>query len=367
MPNKRNPPKNLSIQLQSVYDLLKKVQPIENDIDVGWQGPFYIPRRGLWCPSRFTLYRGTLYCQLFIPPGFYNISWSIASHRIEYERQGITGDYCNNDLLWADALGQIRQRLKIAVKDTEKYNQSLEKDCPFSCRTGKIRRGLTWPSGTKSALPLQQIKRFKDVVTKAGCLPTFSQMTVSLYLDAIAVAYDAVFKELRRFSPLEKYKKKADGRHGGLLDLPPQDPGAFSKWFHSREWAGSHPWEIVFGHPHGIMISPHHNEGKGTWNFCLWVDALGWYGEAARMAIALGDKNIPFEFVSSKEVLEALEGLDEVDVGPDLYSVHYQDLKKTRPDALPHIRWDTLPWISLITPEQKKRIEKAEQSGGSGK
>ena len=88
----------------------------------------------------------------------------------------------------------------------------------------------------------------------------------------------------------------------------------------------------------------------------MWVDSLGWYREAAKMAMALGEHEVPFELQKQEEVLDVLEGLDEVEVGPDLYMTHYDDLKEQRADALPSIRWDPIPRITLITPDQAARV-----------
>ncbi len=181
-------------------------------------------------------------------------------------------------------------------------------------------------------------------------------MTLSRYLKTVEMAYDAVFKDLRDLPPIQKYRKKADGRHGGLLDLPAVEARAFAEWFHSRRWSGSHPWEIVFGHPHGIMISPKPDEARDRWSFALWVDSMGWYAPAARMAMALGERQIPVEVLNHQAVLDALKGVDEVEVGPDLYMVHFDDLKNNRPDALRSIRWDPIPQLSPITPDQAARI-----------
>jgi hypothetical protein len=41
-----------------------------------------------------------------------------------------------------------------------------------------------------------------------------------------------------------------------LLDVPSDDAAVFAARFHGIRWHDSHPWEIVFGHPHGIMLSP---------------------------------------------------------------------------------------------------------------
>ncbi len=354
--------KELTSRLRRVFSLLKKTQPIAGEIDVVWWGPYFIPRAGPWHPSHFTLYDGTLYARILVDSSAYGLSWKIASAHVEFEHGASSGDYYNNEYFWNKALVQIEQRLTSAVKNTDRYNQFVQKKLPLRCRTGKIQRRLTWPKSTKSILPLNQIRLLEKQLTAAKALSLLKEMTTAQYLRVVGVAYDAGFKDLRSFSPLEKYKKKADSRHGGLLELSPDDSKAFFDWFHSRAWSGGHPWEIVFGHPHGIMISPRYHEESQSWNYCLWVDSEGWYKTAALMAMALCQHNVPFEFENQKQVLDALEGIDEVDVGPDLYSVHFDDLKKQRPDGLAHIRWDPIPQITLITADQKERIEKALKS-----
>jgi hypothetical protein len=69
------------------------------------------------------------------------------------------------------------------------------------------------------------------------------------YLKVSALAYDAAFPKTRNLSAFSKYKRWADTRHGGMLDLPREDSGAFSKWFHSDVWQGTHPWENMSSEP----------------------------------------------------------------------------------------------------------------------
>lgn len=123
--------------------------------------------------------------------------------------------------------------------------------------------------------PTRQLQHLESTLSEATKCPRLRRMTLAQYLNTAAVAYDAGFRELRAFSPRQKYQKKADGRHGGLLDLPPHDATAFEQWFHSPAWTGCHPWEIVFGHPHGIMLSPRYHQEDCSWSYWLWVDALG--------------------------------------------------------------------------------------------
>jgi hypothetical protein len=353
----------LSAKLEKVFLLLKKTQPLADATDVAWQGPYFIPRKGQWCRTHFTLYNGTLYAWLLIPPGSYGLSWEISSAAVTFEREIVTGDYYNNDALWKQALDQIEHRLNSALNDSSRYNRFVEKNLPFACRAGKVRRELTWPKKSKRPLLLEAVDLLEKALGDAKKFPLLPQMSLSRFLKTSAIAYNAGFKDLRSLSPLRKYRKKADRRHGGLLDLSQYDADAFHKWFHSKTWSGCHPWEIVFGHPHGIMLSPQYHENSRFWSYWLCVDSLGWYVTAARMAIALARHKIPFEFLNQRDFLDALRGRDDVDVGPDLYAVKYGDLKKQRPGSLGDIRWDPIPQISAVTEDQLARIKKAEQVG----
>jgi len=98
---------NLPIRLHKIFLLLQRIQPIQDEIDISWWGPYlclfsvlklslnpliasdhpfltrsdknrranfrmlkrypyFLPRTGQWCPSHFTLYEGVLYSRLFI-------------------------------------------------------------------------------------------------------------------------------------------------------------------------------------------------------------------------------------------------------------------------------------------------------------
>ncbi|MBI4545758.1 MAG: hypothetical protein HY703_11225 [Gemmatimonadetes bacterium] len=351
---------DLSSALRRTFELLKQTEPLPDEHDVVWQGPYYIPRPGKWYPSHFVLYSGTLYASLSIPPVRHDLSWRIGSDVVTFEQGFSMGNYRLGETEWAEALAQIERRLRSAVKGFATYNRRVERLLPPTCRTGRIQRHLTWPTGWKPPLPPRDINRFEEGIERAKGLPPLDEMTLSAYLDAVAVAYDSVFEDLRPLLPLEKYKRRADGRHGGLLDLPPRDAAAFARWFHDGKWAGTHPWEIVFGHPHGIMIAPRYQTDTRLWLYALWVDSETWYAAAAHMGIALAEAEIPFEFHDWKKVSAALQGVDKVEVGPDLYAVTYEELEQERPDALGSIRWDPIPRMGPITPHQTSRVRAAE-------
>lgn len=350
-----------SAQLRKIFALLKTTQPIADSVDVAWWGPYVLLRRGQWCPSHFTLYRGVLYSRLLIPPGTYGVSWNIGSHEVIFERATVTGDYDNSDELWKKALTQLEHRLKSALKNLSQYNRFVKQRLPLTCRRGKIRRELTWARGAERPMSFRRLQVLEKTLDEAKRCPRLRRMTLGQYLNTAAVAYDAGFRELRPFSALQKYQRKADGRHGGLLDLPRHDAQAFERWFRSQAWSGCHPWEIVFGHPHGIMLSPRYHEERRAWSYWMWVDSLGWYVTAARMALTLGEHGIPFELQNQHEFLDTLYGRDDVDVGPDLYMVNYGELKRQRPESLADIRWDSIPEMHPITSDQLARIKHAER------
>lgn len=358
---------SLDSKLRTVFALLKKTQPTDDASDVTWWGPYVILRRGQWCPSRFTLYGGVLYSRLIIPPGYYGLSWTIGSHEVTFETDTLTGDYDNGDELWGKALTQIAHRLASALTACSRYNRFVERRLPLTRRWGKIRRELTWPRGAKRPVSLRQLQHLERALDEATKYPQPRRMTLAQYLNTAAVAYDAGFRELRAFSPRQKYQKKADGRYGGLLNLPPHDATAFEQWFHSPAWSGCHPWEIVFGHPHGIMLAPRYHPERRSWSYWLWVDALGWYVTAARMAVALGAHRIPFELQNHRGVLDTLYGRDDVDVGPELSMVSYGELKRQQPESVGSIRWAPIPEIHPITSDQLARVkQKGARHWGTG-
>lgn len=52
-------------------------------------------------------------------------------------------------------------------------------------------------------------------------------------------------RSLRSRSAIDLYRSFADGRTGGLLDLPRRGERVFRDWLVSRDWQGCHPWEFV--------------------------------------------------------------------------------------------------------------------------
>jgi hypothetical protein len=131
-----------------------------------------------------------------------------------------------------------------------------------------------------------------------------------------------------------------------MLALAMDDAAAFECWYTSGARQGAHPFEIVFAHPHGILLSPL-LEG-GTWRFVLSVDTLGLYTASAKMALAMAEQGAPIELFRRSEILAALRGEDWVEVGPLHGELSLAELRERRPDAVEHVEWKPVPRIRAL-------------------
>ncbi len=339
-------------RLRRVLRLLERIQPESTEGDVRWRGPFFIPRRGEWWPTSFMRYRSELYCTVQMGWSARTLVWDMDEDEVRFELALGIADSGNDEELWERVLEQVEHRLRGALRNPEAYNRRVARLLPHRCRTGRIQRRLTWPRRARPPLGGLALERLTSALQRGKSAPSWPRLSVRRYLETAAIAYDAVYPELKTLTPREKYKRKADTRHGGLLDLKPAAARAFERWHGSRAWQGAHPWEIVFAHPHGILLSPYRDGGR--WRFYLSVDTLGLYVDAARMATALGEEGVPFELPRAEEVLDALRGEDWVEVGPFRDQLSLEELEERRPGATAHVLWDDPPRLPLRTSAREK-------------
>lgn len=347
--------------LKTLLELLAQIEPAADNIDVAWHGPYYIagPRR--WDSTYFSIYQHTLYASMSFGFDHYGLQWPLGGSTVEFDRGYRQGEFSNNEQLWAKVLQQVTVRLRSALANPAAYNARVQRRLPHECRSGHVRRSLSWPKDTNPLIPEQTLLNLEGALVDAAAVPRLRSMTAERYLTSAAIAYAAVFAPPKVDSTARHtYQTRADGRHGGLLDLPPRSGAAFRAWFHSRAWAGSHPWEILFGHPHGVMFSPHeHTDAKGGWSFLLSVHSTAWYGATVQMALALAAGGIGFEFSNHTEVLAALRGSDLIEVGPTSRELCFEELRELRPDALAQVVWQPIPLITPISAAQRLRVSAA--------
>lgn len=340
----------------SLWHLLRETEPKAGSYDVEWVGPYYISRPRQWHRSGFMLYRGTLFGFLEVGWSNFEAQWDLASGDLAYDARGASTWAGGARPTWERAVPQLVHRLESAVAHPDAFNARVRRLLPLEARTGVIKRRWSWPRRTRAPLASREFVSLEAACRRGGQVEPLASLTAAEYLALAGFMYDAAFPEIVGLSPRGQRARKADTRHGGMLDLQEDDPDAFREWYASSTWAGSHPWEIVFGHPHGILLFPR-LDGRGRWRLLLRVECLGLYLPAVRMAIALGERCVPFELQAKETVVAALRGLDDVAVGPGYGRMSLEELRERRPEGLVHVRWDPVPEIRPITPPQRRRVE----------
>lgn len=344
----------LASLFEGVFSVLRQLQPDVAAYDVVWHGPWFVDRSG-WHPSRFQLVHGVLYATIDLGWSTHTAAWTIGSDRVTFERWRDAFDpYGNDDILWRRVLDQFSQKLRAAVDSPATATRRVARCLPTESRSGTLRRRLTWPKGARAALSPRRRLALEQACEAGRHATAFPQLTVDAFLMAVAVACDAAFDDVRDLEPLAKYRRRADTRHGGLLNLPPNDTAAFEAWYRSGARAGAHPWEIVYGHPHGILLAPFPIEGG--WRLHLSVETPGLYLEAVAMALALGAAGWPFELIQHERVVARLRGTDAVAIGPHHGQLSLAELRSVRPDSVARIRWERLPPFAPISREQARRV-----------
>lgn len=150
------PEPRLTRALTGVLALLRRLEPEEDAGDRRWHGPYFVPRPREWCPSRFVLYRDELYCFIEIGWSAITLIWTVDTDLVAFDGQGgFALGYDNGPELWAEALRQIEARLRSAIANPLAYNRRVAYHLPLACRTGRIRRRLTWPEGARPSLSLR--------------------------------------------------------------------------------------------------------------------------------------------------------------------------------------------------------------------
>lgn len=228
-------------------------------------------------------------------------------------------------------------RFMPVIKADEKI---IEKLIPYDIRTGKI-KGLYVLEKVLSKNSKEKI--LKDYARHVERNPEIKEISLNEYLRTAGICYIAAYgKKAKSLSPLEMYKKWADGRDGGMLSIKDwSDRKEFQDWMDSGKDAGGHPFEIVFSwHRHGIHLYPPSSYQP---YYHLVVTNYAYATEFIKMAKALIKENIPFRAHEFKKVLDYLAGETYFTVnGYEEHNFRYIPSREYRKKFFRHIEWDKI-------------------------
>ena len=176
----------------------------------------------------------------------------------------------------------------------------------------------------------------------------------------------------------EMYRRFADGRHEGLLDIDEKSPGEFGDWIdgrHPKRSTGGHPWEIKRGgNTTHIDLAVYRPPGRREgFRIELIAPALGRLAEAVGMLLAIHARKLPIGIADPEGIRRRLLAQDNIGIVPrqetlhraaqdfdenrNVYDVmHYADLGRYKRRLAPFIAWDPLPLL----------VPRADGTGSSG-
>ena len=214
----------------------------------------------------------------------------------------------------------------ISSLKNDDHNEYVKQNLPYRLRFGKILREDYWrifPDVKKYYLEdinSNEADMFLDLIKKQSLDdPGFrlSEMTVGSYLNCCAMGYKANnYEGVNELSPVELYKKHADGRHEGLLDLDMSSGNAFDLWYHDEKRFGGHPWEVCRGgkSTHISLYACHDDKG---WWFVLAGSSIARSIENIKFYLALTENGLPVFLRDGKEIAAMLTGTDQIGIVPD--------------------------------------------------
>lgn len=306
------------------------IQPKFSLSDMIWRCPMrFGPGPRDWTMVHVTLYENTYYC--FWP------EWDLS---LELSRKGIR----KKPAFWglndkdsekiAHMLKRFTRVAKRITKDWVRVYRETLRELPLDMRYGTIPKGVIWkflPDWYRvdNDLGKKKTARFARYVQAGGFRSDYTghhrKMNLAVYMKYCRIAYTA---NLRRFkgaiekdmSGLEMYKKLADGRHAGLIELPPESSDAFDHWYNSDR-GGGHPWEVYRGGNTTHIDLGVRKKTEG-WSVFLIGSSTSRMAETIRIALALEKEGLPVEIHDAEELRLRLLGMDNVGIIPKFIMNH---------------------------------------------
>ena len=228
----------------------------------------------------------------------------------------------------SELAGWLLRFVEKAIIDlrSNKYNDHVKKNLPYRKRIGKILREDFWnifPEGKEEYLKdidPKEVKRFVDLIKKQQedkLLSRLPEMTADMFFDFCRLGYEANnYEGIEKSTSKEMYRKHADGRDDGLLDLDGSSAAAFDTWYHDKTNYGGHPWEVCRGGNSTHISLYACNDEKGWWlrlaGSSLWRSV-----ETVKFYLALVDQGNPVVLLEGVEIAAMLTGTDHIGIVPE--------------------------------------------------
>jgi hypothetical protein len=367
---------------QSVRAFLRELTAFDHSLsctDIIWN-MIFPGNENAWYHLTIVKYRDTFYfshidgtsCDLEVAPGK-NVQ---AVSRGLSSRTGGTDDPAT---VWDPIITAARAWLITVTPDWIRAHRRVAGGYPLNRRFGTIPNALIRASlpdlyRLDKELGAPKTMKFVHLVESGFFLNETNTVVESMaakdYFEYCKIAYVAGKRKDESvdesLSGREMYKRFADGRHEGLLDLDANSKQEFSEWLdgnHAKRTNGGHPWEIKRGgntsHIDLCVSRPSHLRREG-FKVELRGESIGRLAETLKMFLAIHDASFPISIADPEGIRKRLLAQDTIGIIPsydtlhranqhfrqdqDVYDVlHYDDLGRFKRRITPFIIWEPLP------------------------
>lgn len=206
--------------------------------------------------------------------------------------------------------------------ETGEYNKRLETELPYECRVGTIRRKdyySIFPDEREedfNGLTEAEEKEFLACIRNGKPQTGLEKMTANDFFCYCSAGYKANGYEIDGLTPVEQYKRYADGRDGGLLSIVPNSPETFAEWLESDERMGCHPWEVCRGgNSTHIDLYVHRDNGEG-YSMLVRGSSIGRFAEAVRFFLSLWRMGVPVWIYEAEQLVRRITGEELIGIVP---------------------------------------------------
>lgn len=228
----------------------------------------------------------------------------------------------------------------------EKGVSVLEKTIPYDIRTGTILGKYVLLKVMYQKVKKELLYKYNEHLKKEL---TVKEISLNDYLRVAGIGYKAAYPDKSKdLKDEDLYKRFADMRHSGMLDIKNKDSKEeYMDWLYNHSFGG-HPFEIVFSwHRHGIHLYPT-NPKDGRYYYEIRVTNYAYANDFIKMVEALISQNIPFRAHDFEEVLEYLSGNTIFKVNEyDEHMLHYYASKEDKKAYFKHINWTPIEFVRI--------------------
>ena len=307
--------------LKEVFVAVERFQPEATEVEKRWQIPLRVQKG--WQQLDLIDYQGVLFLSL---GSELNCTYDQLKRTV-----GGTLQVKHRDLL-REVYQSLCDISRQVAKDPLAYHKEMLNHLSPTIRFGTISRQFCrillpdWNRFDRELSP----REYSDSVEllRRAESRAITDFTAGQFFRFCKIAYLANPQSFQRslrgevdpsLSGRELYERYADGRDAGLLDIELDDPLAFKQWYLSNARSGAHPWEIYRGgnatHIDLGVMSEGDLLSEGFKVF-LRAPSSSRLVEACRIALALDQAGVPFEWCEKESYLARLQGEDSVGIVP---------------------------------------------------